>query len=479
MPNVVETPQSFCNFGLARVDVTPPVGMYHRMWGAAAHDRSTGVHRPLSASALWIAPRDDSAAGVVLIALDHCVFWGEANARLLDGVAARANLERGRVLVAFSHTHGAGLLDPGRADRPGGDQIGPYLDELADKFVALIAEARSQAAPATFTYGTGRCNLAAHRDYFDEAGGRFVCGYNPDGFADDTVLVIRITGDDGRVLASVVNYACHPTTLAWDNTHVSPDFPGAMRELVERETGAPCVFLQGASGDLGPREGFVGDPTVADRNGRQLGYAVLSALEGLDPPRTRFAYAGAVESGTAIGTWKRIELDDAREQEAAVWRRQRWAVPLPYRPDLPSADATRKERAHWDDELLRALDQGDTQRAAECRAFVERMDRQLNRVAHLPPGSEYPFIVQLWKMGDAFWVAVGGEHYQYMQVELREQFPKTPIVVMSLIDDWRPGYLPTASTYGLGIYQEQIAVLAAGSLETLTKTLANTIQEWI
>jgi len=49
------------------------------------------------------------------------------------------------------------------------------------------------------------------------------------------VLVARITALDGAPAASIVNYACHPTTLAWENTLISPDFPGAMRELVERE----------------------------------------------------------------------------------------------------------------------------------------------------------------------------------------------------------------------------------------------------
>ena len=77
------------------------------------------------------------------------------------------------------------------------------------------------------------------------------------------------------MLGTLVNYACHPTTLAWENTLISPDYVGAMREVVEQHTGAPCLFLQGASGDLGPREGFVGDTAVADRNGRQLGFAAL------------------------------------------------------------------------------------------------------------------------------------------------------------------------------------------------------------
>ena len=43
----VRTPTSILRLGYARADVTPPVGIYHRMWGAARHDRASGVHRPL------------------------------------------------------------------------------------------------------------------------------------------------------------------------------------------------------------------------------------------------------------------------------------------------------------------------------------------------------------------------------------------------------------------------------------------------
>src|SRR5205823_1797506 len=121
-----------------------------------------------------------------------------------------------------------------------------------------------------------------------------VCGFNPGGPADDTILVARVTAERGALLGTLVNYACHPTTLAWENTQISPDYPGALREVVENATGAPCVFLQGASGDLGPREGFVADPAVADRNGRQLGYAALAALEALPPAGTRFRFKGPV-----------------------------------------------------------------------------------------------------------------------------------------------------------------------------------------
>src|SRR5690606_20518854 len=102
---------------------------------------------------------------------------------------------------------------------------------------------------------------------------RYLCGYNPASPADDTLLVGRVTRDsDDKVIATIVNYACHPTTLAWDNDQVSPDWVGAMRETVEQHTdGAPCVFLQGSSGELSPAIQYVGDVAWADRHGRYVG----------------------------------------------------------------------------------------------------------------------------------------------------------------------------------------------------------------
>src|SRR5207244_4306015 len=101
------------------------------------------------------------------------------------------------------------------------------------------------------------------------------------------LVVGRVTGVNGNVVATLVNYACHPTTLAWDNLLLSPDFPGAMREVLERQfSGAPCIFLQGASGELAPREQYTGETAIADAHGRQLAYAALAVLEGMLPPST-------------------------------------------------------------------------------------------------------------------------------------------------------------------------------------------------
>ena len=100
------------------------------------------------------------------------------------------------------------------------------------------------------------------------------------------------------------------------------------------------------------------------------------------------------------------------------------------------------------------------------------MTRQLERLRGLPPGKSLALSVSLWQLGDAFWLFVAGEHYQLLQRQLRGRFADTPIVVTTLTDGWLPGYVPTAETYGRGIYQESIAVVAPGSLERLIEALA-------
>lgn len=471
----VDTPQSTCLFGIARADITPPVGIYHRMWGAATHERATGVHRPLSATVIVLRPRSinvgDEFDEQVIVALDLCILWHPEMQALLDAVARQTEIPRSRLLVSFSHTHAAGLMDRERRNLPGGELIDPYLDRLAETVSHQVQLARQSLQPATIVYGTGRCSLAAQRDFWDDMTQQYVCGFNPDAPADDTVLVARVTSAAGIPLASIVNYACHPTTLAWKNTLISPDFPGAMREVVERALPAPCVFLQGASGDLGPREGFVGDVAVADRNGRQLGYAALSALEALPAAGTRFQYDGPVISGATLGAWSHVPLDADSLTLNGAWRIRRFNVDLPYRPGLPTVSQTNTDRAAWFDRELAAKAAGDAIQARDAHAMVERMDRLLTRIVALPPGETFPLPVTLWQMGGAVWVAVESEHYQVLQQQLRERFPKTPIVVMTIVNSGRTAYLPEAAAYGKGIYQETIAILAPGCLEQLIERI--------
>jgi hypothetical protein len=308
---------------------------------------------------------------------------------------------------------------------------------------------------------------------------QYVCGYNPDGIADDTLLVGRITLQDGRVVATVVNYACHPTTLAWQNTLISPDYVGAMREVVETSSGAPCVFIQGASGDVGPRDGFVGDVEVADRNGRQLGYAVLAALESLPAPLTAYEYAGPVVSGATLGTWQYLPISDRRRQQVATWQSSNRVVRLKYRTDFLNQEALEQERSTWLAEEESARTAGDAARQRDARAMVERATRRLIRVKDLPSGDAFPFPIKVWRIGDGVWLALDGEHYNLLQRALRERFPGVPIVVGTLANGSMAWYLPDSESFGKGLYQEDASILDKGCLEELLEAVTEEITRLI
>lgn len=481
----LQTPQTRCRAAVARLDITPPVGIYHRMWGAALHDRATGVHRPLTATMLRLEPVQSphgtgSTDGRIITAIDHCLLDSVEMLAIRLAIAEAAGLPVENVLLCLSHTHGSGWMSRSRSGLPGGEKIGPYLDELAASLGRLAAPLGERLEPATLLYGTGRCGLAKHRDHFDKERGQFVCGLNPEGPADDTLLVARLVATEGeragRTLATLVNYACHPTTLAWDNTLISPDWIGAMREVIEREEGGSTLFLQGASGDLGPREGFVGDTAVADRNGREIGYAALAALTPLPSPGTEYVYRGPVVSGATLGTWTHQPLAETDLRAQQRWEWTQLDVELPYRADLPRTDETTAERERWTAEEARARAEGDEVRLRDCRARVEQCSRQLARLAALQSGPGWKLPVTIGFVGDAVWIFVPGELYQVFQTTLRSRCAGRPILVTTMANDWQPGYIPPASAYGQGIYQEVIAATAPGALEALIEAVERRIE---
>ena len=213
----VKTPTARCCVGLGRSDVTPPLGIYHRFWGAASHDQAAGVHRPLTASVLLLGPLDDPAREEfrVYAMVEHCLFRPDDMDEVLSQTNRLIGIDVERITFTFSHTHSGGHICRARADLPGGELIGPYLDEIPGKIAAAYRTAVDSLQPAVLTHATTCCDMGHHRDFFDAESNQYVCGFNPDHAAGLPVHVIRMTDESDRLMATVVNYPCHPTTLAW------------------------------------------------------------------------------------------------------------------------------------------------------------------------------------------------------------------------------------------------------------------------
>jgi hypothetical protein len=423
-------PSAAVEIGVAREEISPPAGIYARSWGAAKHDVAEGLHQPLSTTAMAI--RGQGSPDPLLLVSADLGWWQRVEDEWLvrGPLIEQLGLKPDRVMVACIHTHASASICAEDADKPGGHLIEAYLHRLRDAILSAARRAIAGMAPGTLSWTTGRCDLAANRDLRDPDRDRMVCGFNPAVSADDTVLVGRATDANGRFMATIVNYACHPTTLAWDNRLLSADYVGPMREVVESHTAqAPCLFLQGASGELAPREQYVGDVAIAESNGRRLGFAALAALESMLPPRTALVYAGVVESGAALATWRR----QAFEPSGVVLAEQ-VEVALPLKP-LPS-----------EEDLRRQLD------ACTDRVMAERIRRKI-RVVHIVgsgPTSRMP--AWIWRIGDAIIVGQPNEAYSLFQTELRRAFPHNAVVVMNVVNGCC-GYLSPPELHDLDIYQ--------------------------
>ena len=482
---VIRTPMARCRLGVGQVDITPPADTYHRNWGAALHDRAAGIHRPLLASALVLSSDQalssdrtcaDDPGECVLVALDLGWLRAREMNALLSKLEATMGVAPGHLVLTFSHTHAAANLDLEREGEPGTEHIRPYLDALPGKILDAYRAAKDALAPVDLSLAAGHCALAMQRDYWDEGSGQYVCGPNPGAEADSTVMVVRATDTSGRPVAHLVNYACHPTTLAWANDLISPDYIGAMRQTVEASTGCPCVFLQGASGDLGPRHGFVGDPEVADANGRQLAHAALSALAGLSPPGTEMRYSGPVISGATLGVWEHVQVDAARREQLGVFQTAELRLDLPLR-ELPSPAELDRQLEQWRDREQQARDRDDAKAVRDCRAQVERVRRTMRRREELPPSGRADYRIRLWRLGEAVLVLLGGEPYSLLQSALRSRFPGTPILIAELCNQSHSYILPR-DQFGKGLYQDGVATLAPGALEAIIAAIADQLDAW-
>lgn len=242
--------------GVARVTVTPPIGI--PMIGFAGRGPAGGIHDDLTATALVVeGPAAQLNGGthragvnrLAVIACDLLFLRAEEVRAVREVVAQLTDVPPDQVVIACSHTHYGPLTEPDRDEQ--GPQVEPYLTNLVHLLAGTVALARARVVPCQIGFGQGEVRIGINRRE-RTADGQIILGQNPLGLVDPRVAVLRVDGIDGSPLAAVLNYACHPVSLGGKCTDISADFPGTARRLLEEETGAMCLFLQGATGNINP-----------------------------------------------------------------------------------------------------------------------------------------------------------------------------------------------------------------------------------
>ena len=227
--------------------------------------------------------------------------------------------------------------------------------------------------------------------------------------------------EPGEPIVSVINFATHPVSQASQTSHISADYPGKACEVVEGLTGAPCMFLQGASGNI---NASIMKPEYepARTLGTRLGCEVVRVWETIQPkpvtglrvqsthvqlPRTRY---GSRENAAELVQSLQSEIERHRSEGGSAGRLQ------------------------WAERRL-----GRAQSALESWTSgvpLEPVDAEL----------------QAWRIGDLALVAAPGEIFTEIGMQVKEGSPFDNTFFVSCAND-SIGYIPVPEAYADGGYE--------------------------
>lgn len=249
--------------GAAKIDIT--------------HRTARPINDPLYAKALVIK---DEATTTAIVTID-AVAIGEIGSIRNDFLGkVRSQIEKdlkikpANIMINASHCHGT------------------VCPDVAEKTIEVIKMAAKELAPVTVGAGHGHENRIMENRRLKLKNGkeldvRHAYSLPPDeevaevGPVDPEIGILRLDRkDDGRMLAVVYNFACHPIQGMQSGANTA-DMTGFASQVIEDNTseGTIALFLQGCGGDINPvNYKDVDHPRNAEPLGNMLGLSTLKAL---------------------------------------------------------------------------------------------------------------------------------------------------------------------------------------------------------
>ena len=251
--------------GASSASVTPSAPVW--LAGYSGAGLSVGMHDSLYAKAVAVSAGDET---VVLLTVD-CIGMLrtelEAIRRKVSSRMPATAFDPGRIVLSSTHTHCGpdivGLWGPGRF-RSGVDK--DYRERLTEICAAQVVSALEARRPARLFHGAS------------EYGQGWVVNRSIPDELDRSVTALRFADEAGRSIATLTNFACHPTVIGPERKLVSSDWVAGHYRFMDSAVGGVNLFLQGSIGGwvqpVGPDDfGF------ADSRGAGLARAVCATLD--------------------------------------------------------------------------------------------------------------------------------------------------------------------------------------------------------
>ncbi len=225
--------------GAAKRTITPDLAKYGPVYmaGFGHNRRATSVHDDLWTRCLAIGSEHMPLA---ICGVDSIGLFREDVNRIRDLVKSRSGKDAD-VVVASLHDHEApdtmGLWGPAE-DKSGINEA--YNDYVIERTAEAAVEAIQSLQPASFVLA--KAHPAALDDYIHDN--------RPPVVHDAEVVALSAMAADGKRIATLVNWANHPETLGSKNTAITAEYPGYLRNELEKRLGGLTVFINGAVGGM-------------------------------------------------------------------------------------------------------------------------------------------------------------------------------------------------------------------------------------
>jgi len=384
--------------GIARANITPPVGCY--LQGYTRGKPSVGICDELFAKAIVF---DDGETKAAIVTTDLIGFEYTSIKAIREAVEGTTDVPGSNVLISASHTHaGPAIMHLGT------DPVDEaYVRELEKKIAGVVRMANAELQPITIGYGVGEMDFNVNRR-LTTAPGQTPMLPNPDGIVDRRVKVLRVDANSDKPMAVLMNYVCHATVFGGANLFISGDYPGKTQQFVEHAYGNETMglFLQGCCGNIRPHlvteEGRfrAGTPAELNRIGRLLGAEVVKVCETIwTKPASKISVASKVFG-------------------------------IPY-DELPT-----------ETELRESIEAGNN--AVWAKAMLERL-----KAGELKP--EVEIEIQVVKLDGVWFVTLPGEPFLEIGLQIEEKIGENVFTVGYA--NGNVGYLCTAASYPEGGYE--------------------------
>ncbi len=241
----------FC-VGFGRADITPPVGIPLSGFIARQGKPSISVDDPLMVRVLAMG---DSQRPLWLVNYDLLgISYGPYELILAALQKGLGNVfDPQACVLTCTHTHSGPPVSPIEGEEGAGPA---YTQTLCDRTVQAARTAYVAMQPARVRAASTVVEGLTYNRRALLADGRMTMAVEPDvaveerGPVDHLATLLVFQGQAGQAIAGLLHFACHGVAL--QSQAIGGDIPGELARRFEMRIGAPCLFLQGASGDVNP-----------------------------------------------------------------------------------------------------------------------------------------------------------------------------------------------------------------------------------